>query len=284
VAVNGTQFAAGGLVGSNSGNIRASAAAGNVNGKKNVGGLVGQNIGYMFDTYADVRVSGDEFVGGLIGSSNDRSGIPGPTTLRSYAVGPVNGDQYVGGIISFADSGSYGSLYWDTTVSGATDSDKGTGLTTEEMTGPAAKSNMPGLAFGSVWKTQSNDYPILAWQNDGVDYDKGRATDNDTDHSGSAQVKLSNISLTPQSVDPDSQSTHQLTFEAQNVSADGIEDEFEIIFPEKVSLDSFSDVAVDETSSPVNKVDNTLEFSVDPTGGGSTQIAGELNVTVSATN
>jgi acyl-CoA hydrolase len=102
--------------------------------------------------------------------------------------------------------------------------------------------------------------------------------------SDSAQVQISNISLTPRSVDPGSESTHQLTFEAQNVSADGDEDKFEIIFPDKVELDSFSHVAIDEKQSDVNKVENTLEFSVNPTGGGSTQISGELNVTVSATN
>ncbi|WP_089766662.1 hypothetical protein [Halobellus clavatus] len=32
------------------------------------------------------------------------------------------------------------------------------------MTGEAAESNMSALAFGDVWETQPDDYPVLAWQ------------------------------------------------------------------------------------------------------------------------
>jgi hypothetical protein len=97
-------------------------------------------------------------------------------------------------------------------------------------------------------------------------------------------VNIVNTTLEPSTIDTGGQSNHILSFEAQNVSADGNEDNFELTFPANTEIDSFSDVAIDEKSSGVNKTDNTLEFSVNPTGGGSVQISGELNVTLSATN
>jgi hypothetical protein len=141
------------------------------------------------------------------------------------------------------------------------------------MTGATAQNSMSALDFDTVWNTQPGDYPILMHQ-----------ADDTTDESSSVQVQVSNISLTPQTVDSGSESTHRLTFETRNVSADGNEDDFDITFPDTVELVSYSDVEIDEKSSGVDMTANTLEFSVDPTGGGSTQISGELNVTVSATN
>jgi hypothetical protein len=140
------------------------------------------------------------------------------------------------------------------------------------MTGATAQNSMSALDFDTVWNTQPGDYPILMHQ-----------ADDTTDESSSVQVQVSNISLTPQTVDSGSESTHRLTFETRNISADGSEDEFNITFPDKVELVSYSNVEIDEKSSGVDMTANTLEFSVNPIGGGSTQISGDLNVTLSAT-
>ena len=53
--------------------------------------------------------------------------------------------------------------YWDTVTSGLTNSDGGTGLTTDEMTGEDAETNMTGFDFTSMWMITDN-YPILQWQ------------------------------------------------------------------------------------------------------------------------
>ena len=167
--------------------------------------------------------------------------------------------------------------------------EQGTQETTLDVPGVGTDSVSLSLAGG---ESETVTLTTPTTQDDVGEYTATVATENDStplsivieDQSDSAQVQVTNVRLTPQSVDLDPQSTHQLTFRVQNVSADGSEDEVDITFPDKVDLVSFSDVAIDEKSSDVNRVDNTLEFSVDPTGGGSTQISGELNVTVSATN
>jgi len=244
-----------------------------VTGDDYVGGVIGSNLGRINNSYVIGSVSGNNSVGGLTGENMGEfnNGI----VTRSYAAVSVDGSKAVGGLSGDTWNGAPDpqSSYWDINKSGQQTSAGGVGLTTDEMTGSTAQSSMSGLNFDNVWNTQSDGYPILA-----------RQADDKSDQSHSAQVQLSKVSLTPQSVDLDSESTHQLTFEAQNVSADGSEDEFDIAFPDKVELVSYSNVEIDEKSSDVNKVDNMLEFSVNPTGGGSTQISGELNVTVSATN
>jgi hypothetical protein len=278
--VNGNDVV-GGLVGFNGaystgeGIIQNSTATGSVTGEQNVGGLVGENNnrGTITNVKASGSVDGNRTVGGLVGRNSNG------TIQNTLTVGSVSGNNNTGGVVgnNTDSSGNMGTVvasYWDKQATGQNNSaGDAIGLSTAEMTGSAARDSMSGLNFDTSWNTQSGGYPILAQQ-----------ADDKSDQSGSAQVQLSSVTLTPQSVDSDSESTHQLSFEAQNVSADGNEDDFDITFPDKVELVNYSHVEIDEKSSDVNKVDNTLEFSVDPTGGGSTQISGELNVTVSATN
>lgn len=266
---------AGGLVGSSFNNtiIQNSSASGSVSGSEAIGGLIGEaeSTTTVRHTYATGSVNGNDSVGGLVGLNTG-------TVATSFATGQVSGTTNVSGFIgrnTDADGqGSVSDSYWDTDATGqAASAGSATGLSTAQMTGSAAQDSMSALDFDTVWNVQSGDYPILVHQ-----------TDDTTDESSSVQVQLSNINLTPQTVNSGSESTHRLTFETQNVSADGKEDDFDITFPDKVELVSYSDVEIDEKSSGVDMTANTLEFSVDPTGGGSTQVSGELNVTVSATN
>ncbi|WP_281194588.1 GLUG motif-containing protein [Halorubrum sp. F4] len=144
---------AGGLVGSNSGNVNRSSAAGNVTGTENTGGLVGSNSGRVIASFATVSVTGEEYVGGLVGRN------PG-TVSGSYAAGPVTGSEQVGGLVG--SRGTVTASYWDTRATNQqTSAESATGLDTSQMTGEAARTNMSAFEFGTVWRTQSGDYPAL---------------------------------------------------------------------------------------------------------------------------
>ena len=154
----------GGLVGNNyDGTVSDSYATGNVRGDNaNVGGLVGRNDGMMEDSYATGNVSGEDMIGGLVGRNDG-------TVENSYANGNVSGNQDVGGLIGFKDDGTVSDSFWDIDTSGQDESDGGTGLTTDEMTGEDAPNNMDGFDFEEVWETVEEDhedaeedgYPIL---------------------------------------------------------------------------------------------------------------------------
>ena len=141
-SVEGDGFV-GGLVGQNSDTVTDSYATGSVEGNENVGGLVGLNNGTETDSYATGSVEGDERVGGLVGDNSD-------TILRSYAVGLVTGNADVGGLVG-DNNDTVTDCYWDTESSGQTTSDGGTGLTTDEMQGSEAETNMDGFDFSNVW-------------------------------------------------------------------------------------------------------------------------------------
>jgi hypothetical protein len=118
----------GGLVGNNGGSVTTASASGRVNGSNGVGGLVGDNGGSIRDAVATGEVTGLVSVGGITGVNND--------------------------IVTDA--------YWDVEATGQSASaGSATGLSTAEMQGEAARENMPGLAFGSVWRTVPGDYPEL---------------------------------------------------------------------------------------------------------------------------
>ncbi|MFB6175285.1 MAG: PKD domain-containing protein, partial [Candidatus Nanohalobium sp.] len=73
-----------------------------------------------------------------------------------------------GGLVG-NNTGSVSSSYWDNESSGQSLSDGGTGLTTSEMQGSAAETNMSGLDFSNNWTTvlasdpdtTGDGYPIL---------------------------------------------------------------------------------------------------------------------------
>ena len=111
-----------------------------------VGGLVGLNLATVTDSYATGSVEGDERVGGLVGQNND-------TVQTSYAVGLVTGNEKVGGLAGAEDRGTTTDSYWDTENTEQSTSASGTGLTTDEMTGDDAETNMDGFDFVDIWET-----------------------------------------------------------------------------------------------------------------------------------
>jgi len=184
----------GGLIGDNSATVRKSYANGNVSGGQDVGGLVGRSSGEILDSSASGRVAGVLRVGGLVGGNAETRSRDG-VIEKSYATAYVRGSIFVGGLAggnsgditeSYATGnvtgetppnvgglvgpggigGTVSKSYWDTETTGQDGSGGGTGLTTSEMTGAAATSNMTGFDFTSTWETVTNpdDYPVLAWQ------------------------------------------------------------------------------------------------------------------------
>jgi hypothetical protein len=146
----------GGLVGRNSGTVSNSYSTGNITGDINVGGLVGHYNweGNISNSYSTGNVSGEEDVGGLVGYNNDGN------ISNSYSTGNVTGVDDVGGIIGY-NLGTVSNSYWDTEATGQSSSDGGgNGLTTSQMQGSSAKSNM-NFDFNSTWSTVEGDYPEL---------------------------------------------------------------------------------------------------------------------------
>ena len=128
----------GGLVGINSsiGEIRASYATSRVSAEDNVGGLVGDNRGAITASYATGRVFGDSDVGGLVGFNQSTGEI-----RASYATGHVSGEENVGGLVGL-NEGTITASYWDTSTSGHTTETNGEGKTTAELQAPTSYSGI----------------------------------------------------------------------------------------------------------------------------------------------
>jgi|GEM_PF-5101535 len=164
VDITGDGFV-GGLIGTNDGSVSDSYSTGTVTGNGVVGGLIGDNFeGSVSDSYSTGTVTGNSGqVGGLIGD-NDQGSVD-----NSYSTGTVTGNFEVGGLIGNNDGGSVSDSYWDTESSGQTSSAGGTGLTTSEMQGTSATTNMNALDFNNKWNTveasegdaTTDGYPIL---------------------------------------------------------------------------------------------------------------------------
>ena len=184
VSVSGNN--AGGLAASNAGSIEKSYATGSVSGDVFVGGFVGQNVGVdaagsIIESYAIGDVSGTGRVGGFVGINDatvEKSYARGDVTATTTELGGFVGtndrnieNSYSTGAVSPSSGNGFAGRsdpiengYWDTVSSGVPISVGGTGLTTSEMTGDSAASNMDGFDFTNTWVTVTNDYPVLAWQ------------------------------------------------------------------------------------------------------------------------
>ena len=128
-----------------------------------VGGLVGENRNIVEDSYATGSVVGGVEVGGLVGGSST-------LIAESYATGSVEGDEEVGGLLGSTFFSEETNSYWDVDATGQSSSaGDGTGLTTSEMQGSEAETNMDGFDFSNTWDsvlesdedTSADGYPIL---------------------------------------------------------------------------------------------------------------------------
>ncbi len=166
VAVEGNERV-GGLIGHNSNEARESYATGDVIGELRTGGLIGRNDGTLQGAYAtgDVKSGGD--AGGLVGYNFDAD------VTESYATGEVDGGGDAGGLVGYNFKAGVTDSYWDRDTTGVDSgigtnndgTDDTTGLTTDEMTGADAETNM--FSFGETWETveaSDDGYPVLAWE------------------------------------------------------------------------------------------------------------------------
>jgi hypothetical protein len=118
----------GGLVGQNGGDVIRCYSTGTVTGTLKVGGLVGENNGNVTACYNTGVVSGSKYcVGGLVGY-NER----GYATC-CYSTGSVSGNESVGGLIGGDFLGVAKDCFWDIQTSGQSTSERGMGLTTDQM-------------------------------------------------------------------------------------------------------------------------------------------------------
>jgi hypothetical protein len=162
----------------NEGTIQSSYIKGYLKGNRNFGGFVLKNYGLIRDVYvqADQEIFVEdvpdvEFIfGGLFGENHidgmiQQTFISGEVKLE----GSTN-ILWARGGVGASNSGAVEGAFWDAESTGLeTGIDNGdaggaTGLTTAQMTGPAAQENMPGFDFETVWATTPEGYPVLRWQ------------------------------------------------------------------------------------------------------------------------
>jgi hypothetical protein len=190
--VSGSGNRIGGIAGENNGaSVTSSLSSADISGNNRVGGITG-NIrigGTVSRSFAFGTVSGSRFVGGVSGvisgsgstvsdsysvadvtGNEDVGAIAGYNAvdlLTSFGAGKVSGTTNVGGAVGTDSGGTVTETYWDTVSTGQSSSDGGTPLTTSEMQGSSAETNM-NLDFQSTWETVTGSgslsgpgYPIL---------------------------------------------------------------------------------------------------------------------------
>ena len=162
----------GGLVGINnpSGGIRGSYATSSVSGKDDVGGLAGDNRGTITAAYATGRVSGKSDVGGLVGNNKSTGEI-----TAGYATGPVSGDSDLGGLVGRDEGGTITASYWDRTTSGLSFGSVGEAKSTGQLQAPGGYSgiyqswNLDLDGNDDPWDFgTSGQYPVLSLDTNGT--------------------------------------------------------------------------------------------------------------------
>lgn len=144
-------FCVGGLIGWSGGGttrVERCYASGQVSGDNAVGGLIGSYQSTdLLNNYASVQVFGTATVGGLVGR------MYRGFMENCYSSGLVSGNMYVGGLVgSNGSEDTPVSSYWNTELSGQSDSEEGMGFTTAVMSdGTNYETNFSGWDFTSVW-------------------------------------------------------------------------------------------------------------------------------------
>lgn len=155
---------------SRDGTVKRTSASVDIVGRSGMGGLVGANYGDVVDSHATGTITQEPpsfsvgGTGGAVAANEDG------TLEEVYAAVELIGDDpydEFGGLVGRNRVGENAirRSYWDTNVS-VNDSDGGTPLTTDEMTGEDAKENM-NLDFGSAWAA-TDGYPRIRANAEGL--------------------------------------------------------------------------------------------------------------------
>jgi hypothetical protein len=127
-----------------------------------VGGLVGFNTETSItNSYARGNVTGTNFVGGLVGRN---SGTGTEDIINCYSAGSVSGTTSIGGLVGEnAGVGIVQSSYYDSDITGLSESGKGTPLTTAVMKSAATHATTySGWDFATIWDAfVDGSYPTL---------------------------------------------------------------------------------------------------------------------------
>ena len=149
------------IVGLSQGTVENVSVHGSVSGGRPSGSVVGRNEGTVSNVYSDADVTlSDSDQGGIVGNN-------GGTVEKSIYTGSMGSSptSYQGPIVGRQD-GTLTDAYYNSDNVGLTG--PGTGLTTSEMQGTAAETNM-NLDFTNTWRTtvasdenvSSDSYPTL---------------------------------------------------------------------------------------------------------------------------
>lgn len=146
----------GGLVGNNrSGDISECYSTATVTATSQIaGGLVSSNWGIISDCYAKCTVNSPNFVGGLLGKSES-----GNIVANCYSSGTVTSTTVnKGGLVG---NGASGNSYYDSTISGLTETASGIPQTSTQL---QTQATYTGWDFSNVWAIDSGingGYPYL---------------------------------------------------------------------------------------------------------------------------
>jgi flagellin-like protein len=163
--VSGEGNNVGGFVGrisSGSMDIDNSYATGNVSstGQYNTGGFIGSSF-----TSGTVTIDNAYSTGAVDGGANNSAGFVGFSNSGSFQVtnayhaGTATASGSVSGFSNLSETQTTNTYYDNSKVSSSDVT--AAGLTTSEMQGTSAESNMTGFDFTSIWTTVDNDYPDL---------------------------------------------------------------------------------------------------------------------------
>ncbi len=165
---------AAGFVGRNEGGrIYASYTIGELAGSGEVAGFVHINNGEITDSYSQIMIDAipvqdlDPFVVSGFVHENKHNGMISTSYMSGEITVPDDIDDVAG--FSIDNQGTITASYWDIETTGQSQSvgegnpEGATGLTTGQMTGPAAETNMPEFDWQTVWRT-TDGYPVLRWQ------------------------------------------------------------------------------------------------------------------------
>lgn len=180
VTGNGDQI--GGLIGQPfNATIDQVLAVGTVTGSgtastRDIGGLTGRasgttNIGVA---YTRSTVSGGQYVGGIMGSSSTTVSSFSQMYSASTLTDAVTSSGAIVGIIENSGD-TFSSIYFDNTLASTSfgtntmgvNTSGMVGLTTANMQGEAAVTNMVGFNFDDIWvavTVPDDDYPVFEWQ------------------------------------------------------------------------------------------------------------------------
>jgi len=180
------EWAVGGLVGENCGDVRSSYSSGIMNGADCVGGLVGANTGTVSSCYSAANVTGHWDVGGLVGCSDSSGTVSnscsvgdvtgewavgglvggnlGGIVAKSYSTGDITGDDYVAGLVgdnqgTVSNSYSIGSVIGEWYVGGLVGDNDFSGIVSNSYaSGGVTGDSFVGGLVGSNWGTVSNSF------------------------------------------------------------------------------------------------------------------------------